>query len=184
GMKGERDWVLPDRLDRRIELDLAALDREATFSKQRGKIAGRHRAVELPGFRCLAQYREAAAFELLRDLLGLAAQLEIARLELRLHGFEARLVLLRGAQRLALSQQEVACIAVLDAHYVADLAEFGDTFEQNHFHRGCSIIAIGKKGTASRSGLRQPAPLCRAAPQIECMIGKTQQREEQHRPGP
>ena len=132
----------PDGLDRGIELDLAAIDRESPLREQHREIARRYRAIELTGFRGLAQHREGAAVELPRDLFRLASQLEVARLELRFHGFEFGFVLLRGAQRFAFWQQEIAGIAVLDAHDVADLTELGHAFEQNHFHRWFSIVSI------------------------------------------
>ena len=105
---------------------------------QRGDVARRHRAVELAAFGRLPQHGEALAVELLGDLFGLALLLEVARLELDLHGLEARAVFLGGAQRLALRQQEIARKAVLDAHDFAHLAELGDAFEQDHFH--CHIL--------------------------------------------
>ena len=103
---------------------------------------GRDRAVELAAFRRLAQHREVLAVELLADLLGFAALFEIARLEVDLHRFEARAVVLGGAQRLALRQQKVARKAVFDAHDVAHLAEPADTFKQNDFHGSSPSIGL------------------------------------------
>ena len=39
-----------------------------------------------------------------------------------------------GAQRLALRQEEVAGVAVLDGDFVADVAVTADALEQNDFH--------------------------------------------------
>src|SRR5262249_21356016 len=116
-------------------------DRKTLVGHQRGDVAWRHRAVKLAAFGRLAQYREVLAVELLGDLLGLALELEVARLELDLHGLEARLVLLGGAQRLATGEEEIAGKAVLDAHDLAHLAELADTFEQDHFHCQISIVS-------------------------------------------
>ena len=63
------------------------------------------------------------------DLAGLALHLEIFRLQLGLHAFEARLVVGGRAQGLAARQQEIAGKAVFHAHDVAHLAELADAFE-------------------------------------------------------
>ena len=51
-----------------------------------------------------------------------------------------RAVVLGGAQRLALRQQEIAREPVLDADDFTHLAELGDAFEQNDFHFGLSVV--------------------------------------------
>src|SRR5262249_54061790 len=113
---------------------LVAGHHEALFGCKRSDVARRYRAVELSTFGRLAQHCEALAVELLRDLFGLAPELEIARLELDLHRLEARAVFLGGAQRLAAGQEVVAREAVLDAYDLTHLAELGHPFEQDHFH--------------------------------------------------
>src|SRR5262245_63575024 len=111
-MQRHRSLVYAYHLDRGIELDLVAIDRNAAVGEQLRKIARRHRAVELPGLGGLTQNREGLAVELGADLLSFALELEIARFELRLHGLEALLVVGGGAQGLALGQEKVARIAV------------------------------------------------------------------------
>ena len=106
-----------------------------------GEVAGRDRAVELAGLAGLADDDEGLAVELRGDRCGLALALEVAGLELGALGFEALGVVLGGAERLALGQQEVAGIAVADADDVAHLAEAGDAFEQDHLH-GISPFAL------------------------------------------
>ena len=101
-----------------------ARDREAAGGRSHlGDVAGRDRAVELPGLAGLADDDEGLAVELGGDLLGLALALEVAGLELGPLGLEALAVGLGGAERLALGQEEVAGIAVADADDVAHLAE-------------------------------------------------------------
>src|SRR5690606_7272835 len=63
---------------------------------------------------------------------GLA--LEVPRLELGALALELLLVGFVGAQRLALRQQEVAGVAVLDLDGFAHLAEAGNAFEKNDIH--------------------------------------------------
>src|ERR1051325_9137049 len=98
GMQRDRHLVQADALDRRIERDLAARDaREAALVEEGGDVAARHRAVELAGLRGLAQHHEALAVEAAADLLRFAAHLGVARLEVGLHAFVLRLVLLGGS---------------------------------------------------------------------------------------
>ena len=101
---------------------------------------GRDRAVELAAVAGLAQQDEGLAVQLLGDLLGFLLAFQIARFQLRLLGLEIFAVGLGGAQRLLLRQQEVAGEAVLDAHFVAHLAELLDAFEQDHLHGASSYF--------------------------------------------
>ena len=73
------------------------------------------------------------------DGVGLFLQFEVARFQLHLHAFELGAVILGGAQRLALREQEIARETVLDADDFAHLTELGDAFEQDHFHVGLSM---------------------------------------------
>ena len=72
-VEGDGDGVEADRLDRLVEGDLAARDREAAGVDRLGEVAGRDRAVELPGLAGLADDDEGLAVELGGDRLGLAA---------------------------------------------------------------------------------------------------------------
>ena len=103
-----------------------------------GEVAGRDRTVEHAGLAGLADDDEALAVQLLADDFGLLAALEVAGLELGALRLEMLLVGLRGAQRLAARQEEVARIAVAHLHGLAHLAELGDALEQDHFH-GCLL---------------------------------------------
>ena len=122
-----------------MESDLRAVEAEALCAHQFGEIARRHRAVELAAFGGLPQHSKTLAVELPGDLLGLAFLFQIARFQFDLHGVEARLVLLGGAQRLAFGQEVIARKPVLDAHDFAHLSELGDALEQDHFHCRISI---------------------------------------------
>src|SRR5205085_12505243 len=76
-------------------------------------------------------------------------------------------VVLRGAQRLALRQQEIACEAVFHAHDFAHLSELADAFEQDHFHVGLSVVRISVQGrwigAGGPGGLRLAAARARNA---------------------
>ena len=172
-MQQHRHLVQADRLDRHVERDLVAVDDETAVGHERGKVARRNRAIELSGFRRLADHHEALPVELGADLVGLGLGHEVARLQIDLHGLKLGLVGLRRTQRLAFRQQIVAGIAVLHAHHLAHLAEVGDAFEQNHFHCLSPV-----------SGLRigWAAPAGDAAAQVEGGVGEAEQGHEQHRP--
>ena len=67
-------------------------------------------------------------------------------------GFEDLAVGFVGAQRLLVRQQEVAGVAVLDVHDIADPAQLLDAFEEDDFH---FVSPLTSRGTAAgRSGGR------------------------------
>ena len=138
GWRTMRDRVEAQVLDRMVENDLAAVEGEAAGGGGVGDVAGGDRAVEGAAVGGGANHHEGLAVELLRDLLGLAAGLEVAHLELGAVGLEALEVALGGAQRLALGQEEVAGVAVLDGDDLAHLAELGDALEEYDLH-GCLL---------------------------------------------
>src|SRR5690606_29088713 len=86
------------------------------------------------GLARLAHDDEGLSVELLGDGARLLLALQIAGFQLRALRLEALAVGVRGPERLALRQQEVARIAVAHAHHVAHLADLGDAFEKNDFH--------------------------------------------------
>ena len=90
----------------------------------------------LPDFARLTDDHDGQAADPLGDPLRLLAALEVLRLELGALLLEARQVVLAGAQRLLLRQQEVAGEAGLHLHHVAHLSELFDTLEQDQFHIG------------------------------------------------
>ena len=134
GVERDVTGCRPELLDRLVEHDLAAVEGEAAGGGGVGDVAGGDRAVERAAVGGGADHHEGLAVELRRDLLGLLLGLEVARLELGALGLEALEVGFGGAQRLALRQEEVAGVAVLDVDDVAHLAELGDAFEQNDLH--------------------------------------------------
>ena len=138
-MQRYRDRMLPDRLDRGVEHDLAAVHGESRRGDESNKVARRNRSEELARFRGLSQHREFLSVELVGDNSGLTLERERTRLELALHRFKSRAVLRRGAQGLASPQQEIAGEAVLDAHHLAHLPQPGHAFEQDHFHLDLSF---------------------------------------------
>jgi hypothetical protein len=73
--------------------------------------------------------------------LRFALLLEIARLEIDLHGLEPLPVVVGRAQRLAFRQEEIARESVAHAHDFAHLAELGHAFQQDHFHRSSPLNA-------------------------------------------
>ena len=139
GVQRNRYLVQSDRLDRRVQRDLSAVDSKTLFRDQQGQVARGDRAIKLAALGRLAQHREALAVELLSDLFRFPFLLEVARFELDFHLLEARAVVLGRAQRFALGQEIVAREPVLDAYDVAHLAELGDALKQDYFHDCLSI---------------------------------------------
>ena len=87
---------------------------------------------------------------LLANALGLLLGLEVARLELDALCLETLLVGLGGAQRLAVRQEEIAGIAVLDFDGLAHLAELRHAFEQNDFHGRLLLAGFQELSLAGR----------------------------------
>ncbi len=133
-MELDAHLVQAERLDRPVEHHLPPLYGEAAFGHRRGDVAGGDRAVELTGVASLADHDEALAAELALHRLRFRFELEIAGLELCPVALEALAIGFRGAQRLALRQQEVAGEAVLDGDHVAHLSEASDALEQDDLH--------------------------------------------------
>jgi hypothetical protein len=127
--------VRAQRLDRLVELDLAALDLHTRGVGRIGNVARGDRAVELQGLGGLANEGDLEALHLVGDLLGLAAALEVLGLQHVPLRFEVGDVVFGGAQRLLLRQQVVAGKARLHLHHVAHLAELGYALEQDDVHR-------------------------------------------------
>ena len=67
-MQRDRHLVPADRLDRRVERDLTAVDIESGRRQQADQVARRNRAEQLTRFRRLADDREVLAVELFGDL--------------------------------------------------------------------------------------------------------------------
>jgi hypothetical protein len=141
GMQGHGDGEQADRLDRGGDVHLLAVDGETAIGDRGGDVARRDRAVKLAAVACLADQDKGLAVQLVRDLLGLALELEVMGLELGLLSLEIFAVGLGGAQGLPLWQQEVAGEAVLHLHLVAHLAELLDPFEQNDLHGSGSLTS-------------------------------------------
>ena len=123
-----------NRLDRAIEHDLV-LGYLVTLGFQRlGKVARGNRSIELAGIGGLPNQLDRDAVQRLGILLRFGAALGVVGFDLGAVGLEHLAVRLVGAQRLATRQQEVAGVAVLDLHNVADVTELLDSFEQNDVH--------------------------------------------------
>ena len=145
-MHGDRDRVLADGLDRRVQHDLAAADGDAIGLERCDDVAHRNRTEQLAGFGSLTQHDDVAAVDLLRDLGCFALRLEVAGLEVGLHALELGAIVRGGAQRLAALEQKIAGKAVLDADDFAHLAELGDAFQQNDFHIDSPSEGVGVYG--------------------------------------
>ena len=134
GWRVTADRVEAEVLDRMVENHLAAVEGEAAGGGGVGDVAGGDRAVEGAAVGGGANHREGLAVELLRDRFGFLLRFEVADLELGAVGLEALEVRFGGAQRLALGQEEVAGVAVLDGDDLAHLAELGDALEEYDLH--------------------------------------------------
>ena len=107
---------------------------EAAGFDHAGDVAGRDRAIELAAVAGLADQQEGLAVQLLGDGFGVLLAVQIMGFQLDLLGLEIFPVRLGGAQGLLLGQQEIAGETVLDADFVAHLAQLLDAFEQNDLH--------------------------------------------------
>ena len=90
-----------------------------------GDVARGDRAVELQGLGGLADQRDLEVGHLGGHRLGVLAALEVLRLQRLTLRFEVGDVVLGGAQRLLLRQQEVAGEAGLHLHHIAHLTKLG-----------------------------------------------------------
>ncbi len=133
-MELNRRWRQAKRLDRLVEHDLVAVDREAAFGDDGSDIARRDRAVELAGVAGSADQNERLAVQLGGDRFGVRLVREVIGLELGTAAFEHLLVVFGGAQRLLLRQQIIAGVTVLDVDDVAHLSEAANTLKKNNLH--------------------------------------------------
>src|SRR6478609_10590014 len=94
-LRMQHDWngVQTERLDRRVQGDLATVDAEAVRGQGLGDVAGRDRTVEHAGLARLTQHHDRVAVQRLGDRIGLLLELEIAGLELGALRLEALPVL-------------------------------------------------------------------------------------------
>ena len=120
-----------DGLDRLVENDLRTRDLVTFAFKCFDDVADRDRAVQLASARCLTDQNDLRAVDLLGFLFGFATLLSVFLFEPLTIGFEDLLVGFVGAQRLAVGEQEVARVTVLDGNDVADGAQLLDTFEED-----------------------------------------------------
>ncbi len=126
--------VQAEGLDRVLDRDVAALHPVSGGGQRFGDVARRHRTIELPRLAGLTNDDDPHPVELARNLIRAALELMIARFEIGAAALEFLLVGLGRAQGLATRQQEVAGVAVLHAHRIADMSEFADALEQNDVH--------------------------------------------------
>jgi hypothetical protein len=151
GVKRHRDRVQTQFLDRPVEHDGPAVDREARGGGGLGDVARRDRAIERARIGGGADQDELLAVERAGLGGGFGPGFGVARLELGLAGLESLHVGRGGAQRLVLGQQIVAREAVLDRDDLAHLAKLGHAFEKDHLHRSLLI-------SRRRAGAPESAP--------------------------
>src|SRR5882672_9503841 len=88
------------------------------------------------------------------DALGFLATLEAQNLERLTLRFEVGDVVLGGAQRLLLRQQEVAGVTGLHLHHVAHLTELGHALQQDDVHRHDCVLRLGDEVGQERQETR------------------------------
>src|SRR6185437_9167503 len=154
GMQVNRDDVQAERLDRVLDRDVAAVDLVPGGGQRLGDVARRHRAVELPGLARLADDDHRHPVELAGDLVRGALELVIARLEIGASRLELLLVGLGRPHRLAARQEEIAGVAVLHPHRVADMAELADALQQYDVH-GAYLRFVSSRGGGAMSAARE-----------------------------
>ena len=135
GVQHDADIVQAQFLDRLVQHDLLAVQREARLGGGIGRVTGGDGPIQRAGVGCGTDDHKGLAVQLVGDFLGLCLGFGVLRLQLDLAALERLDVGVRRAQRLALRQQEVAGIAVLDVHDLAHLAQLGHAFQQNDLHR-------------------------------------------------
>src|SRR5690606_27503421 len=123
-----------DRLDRMVQFNLVAVQGEAVGRDDFGNVTGRNGTVELAGFTSRTHNDEAFAIELFSNGAGFVLAFQVLRFELGALAFELLLVGFVGTKSLALREQEVTGIAVLDLDGFAHLAEAANAFQKNDFH--------------------------------------------------
>src|SRR5216683_2898342 len=153
-MEVDLDLVRAQGLDRLIELDLAALDLDACGGSAIGDVARGHRTVELQGLGRLADEDDLEVAHLGADALGFLATLEVLSLQRLTLRFEVGDVVLGGAQRLLLRQQEVAGVTGLHLHHVAQLTELGHALQQDDVHRHDCVLRLGDEVGQERQETR------------------------------
>ena len=130
----DRHVELAERLERLVELDLAAVDGEALGLERLGHVTGGDRAEEVVVLAHLAGELERDAGDLAGQDLRLAFLLGGAAHGRSLHLLDHVLVALGGLDGQTAGQQEIASVAVCDLHHVAAMAQFLDVFFQDDFH--------------------------------------------------
>ncbi len=123
-----------DRLDRMVQFNLVAVQGETIGRDDVGDVAGRNGTIELAGFTSRAHDDEAFTVELVGNGLGFVLAFQVLGFELSALAFELLLVGFVGTKSLALREQEVTGITVLDLDCFAHLAEAANTFQKNDFH--------------------------------------------------
>src|SRR5690606_9654189 len=107
-------------------------------------------------FRRLPDHRHHRTVEARSNACGRLTALLVPLLDLGALLLEAGAIGRGGAQRLLLRQQEVAGVPVLDADFVADMADAADALEQNDFHLFLSGAVL--PGLRARVAVRNPGP--------------------------
>src|SRR5665213_1000232 len=152
-MEHDAQLVETERLDRLVERDLPARDRESRGGHRVGDVARRHGAVKLAALAGLADDGDGDAVERLGHFLGFALALEIGGFELRPPGLEIGQIVLGRAQRLFLRQQEIAGEAGLHLHDLPHLTELLDALEEDDFDRHGLLLAqaVGQEAEEARA---------------------------------
>src|SRR5579883_128333 len=151
GMQHYALLVETERLDRPLQYDLAAADREARLGDALRNVARRNGAVELSALAGLADDHHREPLELRCHLLGLALAREVLRLELSALGLEIGEIVLGRAQRLLLRQEEVAGVAGSHIDHLAHLAELLDPLQQNDLHHGRASLSAWRRAAGRGS---------------------------------
>ena len=142
------------RLERFLELDLAAIDLEALCGEFGGDIGRGHGAEEVSALARFAGEGEDHGLELSNLLFCLCLLGSGAAGGGGLHLVDDRLVRCGGLQRQLAGQQEIAAVAIGHLDDIAAVAQVSYVFFQNDFHLEISKVA----GAACRPEVRCLAP--------------------------
>src|SRR5690606_32948732 len=134
GVQADQHLVDAQRLDRRVQDDLRALDLAAFGADGLSDVATGDRTVQLAGFASLTDHNVALTVDLVGDLLSVGLVLLVALLDGDALDFEGLQVGFGGATSLVARQKGVTGEAGLDGDGVADGAEVRAALQQNGLH--------------------------------------------------
>ncbi len=120
GMQHDFHVIYAQRLDRPFEHDHTLVNMRTFGIQAIGNVAHGYRTIKLPGVGCRADQDDLFAFDMRGCCCGIIAARRIVAFDSGAVGLKHFLICRVGAQRFFVGQQEVAGIAVLHRHHIAN----------------------------------------------------------------